>query len=99
MEDSVAVLPAGSTPTGTCEDMRPCRDMEEDTLHPIRSLKERLDDEVPILLAPSPHLLVGMNNGTDIIHNIFLLSTLVMEGRGETSKAREWTVCQSRVDS
>ena len=72
--------------------------MEEDTLHPIRSLRERLDDEVPILLAPSPHLLVGMTNGTDIIHNIFVHFGYGGT-RGETSKAREWTVCQSRVDS
>ena len=63
--------------------------MQEDTLHPIRSLGERLDDEVPILLAPSPHLLVGMNNRADIVHDIFLLSSLVMEGHPESRQRPE----------
>jgi uncharacterized protein YjaZ len=58
--------------------------MDEDTLHPIRSLREHLDDEVPVLLAPSPHHLVRMNNRTDIIQDIFLLSSLVMEGHAES---------------
>ena len=61
----------------------------EDALHPIRSLGERLDDEVPVLLAPSPHLLVGMNNRTNIFQDIFLLSTLVMEGHAESRQRLE----------
>jgi len=52
--------------------------------HPIRSLGERPDDKVPVLLTPSPHHLVGLNNRSDIVHNIFLLSGLVMEGHAES---------------
>ena len=63
--------------------------MEEDAIHPIRSLGECLNDEVPVLLAPSPHLLVRMNNGTDIIHDVFLLSTLVMKGNAESRQRLE----------
>jgi hypothetical protein len=84
VEDSVTVLPAGSIPTGTCENMRFCQRMDEDTLHPIHSLRERLNDKVPVLLAPSPHFLVRLNNRTNIIQDIFLLSSLVMEGHAES---------------
>ena len=69
--------------------------MEKDTLHPIRSLGECLDHKVPILLAPSPHLLVGMNNRTDIFQDIFLLSTLIMEGHPESCQRLE---CSLDVD-
>ena len=79
--------------------MRHCRGMQEDTLHPIRSLRERLDDKVPVLFAPSPHFLVRVNHGTDIIHDVFLLSIGYEGIRKESSKAREQTVCRSRVDS
>jgi hypothetical protein len=37
--------------------------MEEDTSHPISFLGERLDDELPILLAAPPHRRVRMNTG------------------------------------
>jgi hypothetical protein len=57
--------------------------MERDTLHSVGSLGECLDDKLPVLLAPSPHLWVRINNGIDIIHDIFLLSTLDMEGYAE----------------
>jgi hypothetical protein len=64
--------------------MRTYRSIEEVALHPVSSFRERLDDKLPVLLAPSPHLLVGMNNRTNIIHDIFLLSTLIMERHAES---------------
>ena len=63
--------------------------MQEDTLHPIRSLRERLDDKVPVLFAPSPHFLVRVNHGTDIIHDVFLLSSLVMKGYAKSRQRLE----------
>jgi hypothetical protein len=69
--------------------MRFCQRMDEDTLHPIRSLRERLDDKVPVLLSPSPHFLVGLNNRADIVYDIFLLSSLVMEGHAESRQRIE----------
>ena len=61
-EDSAAALPAGSTPSGTYKNIRTRRDTEENTLHAIRSLGERLDDKLPVILAPSLHLRVRINN-------------------------------------
>ena len=58
VEDSVAAPPAGSTPSGTYENMRINQGLKEDTLHAIRSLGEPLNDELLVLLAPSPHLRV-----------------------------------------
>jgi hypothetical protein len=57
--------------------------MEEDTSHPISFLGEHPDDELPILLAASPHLRVRMNNRTDVLHDVFHLSALVMQGHPE----------------
>ncbi len=57
--------------------------MEENTSHPISFLGERLDDKLPILLAPSLHLRVQMNNRTDVIYDVFHLSVLVMQGHPE----------------
>ena len=63
--------------------MRIYRRAKEKTIHPVRSFGERLDDKHSVLLAPSPHLLVRLNNRADKIHDIFLLSGLVMEGHAE----------------
>ena len=60
--------------------MRIYRGMKEDTIHSVCSLGKRLDDELPVLLAPSAYLPVRVNNGSDVIHDIFFLSSLVMEG-------------------
>ena len=57
--------------------------MEEDTSHHISFLGEHLDYKLPILLAPSLHLRVRMNNRTDVIHDVFHLSALVMQGEPE----------------
>ena len=63
--------------------------MEEDTLHPVSSLGDSLDDEIPVVLSPSPHLLVRTNNGSDVIYDILLLSTLIMEGHAERRQRLE----------
>ena len=57
--------------------------MEEEASHPISFLGERLNDKLPILLAPSLHLRVQMNNRTDVIYDVFHLSVLVMQGHPE----------------
>ena len=57
--------------------------MQEDALHPVRSLGEHLDNKLPVLLAPSLYFLVRIYNRTDIIHDIFLLTSLIMEGHAE----------------
>ena len=57
--------------------------MTEGSLHSVSPLGERLDDKLPVLLAPSPHLRVRINNRFDIIHDIFLLSALDMKGYAE----------------
>jgi hypothetical protein len=79
VEDSAAVLPVGSTPIGTYENIRTYHGVQEETLHPVCSLGEHLDNKHSVLLAPSAYLLVRMNNRTDIIHDILLLSSLVMK--------------------
>ena len=63
--------------------MRAYQSTEVDTLRAVCSFGEHLDDELPVLFAPSPHLVVGINNGPDVIHDVFLLSTLFMEGYAE----------------
>jgi len=69
--------------------MRIYRGGKEKTIHSVRSFGERLDDKHSILLAPSAHLLVRLNNRADIIHDIFLLSGLVMEGHAERCQRLE----------
>ena len=56
---------------------------EEDPSHAISSFGKCLDDKLPILFAPSPYLRVRIDNRTDVIHDIFLLSALVMQGHAE----------------
>src|SRR5258708_9018269 len=47
-------------------------------LHSICIFRQRLDNQILVLLPPSPHPLVGVNKRRDIVRNIFLLSTFVM---------------------
>ena len=89
VEDSAAVPPAGSISSGTFKTMKTYLDIEEDNLHSIRSLGERLDDKNPVLLAPSSHLDVRMHNRADIIQDIFLLANLVMEGHAKRCQRLE----------
>jgi hypothetical protein len=58
VQDSAAMLPAGSTPGGTFENMRTDRGIMEDALHPVGFLGEPLDDHLIVLVAPPPHLRV-----------------------------------------
>jgi hypothetical protein len=58
VEDSAAALQVGSTPIGTYRNIRNYQEVQEEILHPVRSLGERLDDEHSVVLAPSGHLLV-----------------------------------------
>ena len=54
--------------------------MGDEHLHSVCSFGEGLDDELSVLFAPSPHLRVRRNDRSDVIHNVFLLSSLIMEG-------------------
>ena len=49
-------------------------------VHSVGSFGERLDDESLILLTPPLQPLVRINDRTDVIDDVFLLSVLVVEG-------------------
>ena len=51
-------------------------------LHSVNSFCEGLDDKILILLLPSPQVRfrIRVDNGPDIIHDILLLSALIVEG-------------------
>ena len=65
---------------------------DEDASHAVGSLGERLDDKLPIFLAPSPHLRVRIDNRTDVIHDVFLLSAFAMQGHAEWCQKLEGTL-------
>ena len=49
-------------------------------LHAIGSFGECLNYETPVLLAPSLHHLIQINDGTDVFHDVLRLSALIVEG-------------------
>lgn len=49
-------------------------------VHSVGPFGERLDDESLILFTPLLHPLVRINDQTDVIDNVLLLSVLVVEG-------------------
>ena len=49
-------------------------------LHAIGSFGECLNYENPVFLAPSMHHLIRINDGTDVVHDVLGLSTLIVEG-------------------
>ena len=49
-------------PSEPLRNMRIYQATKEDTIHSVRPLGERLDDKLSDILAPSPHLLVRINN-------------------------------------
>jgi len=99
---SAAMLLVGSTLNGTYGNMRVYQGIERDSSYiPFGSLGERLDDQLPasVLVAPSPHPLVRINNRTDTIHEIFLLSAWLWRDTRRDVKGSRVIVCRSRVDS
>ena len=62
MEDNIAVPPADRIPSGTYENVRYYQSIDEGTLHAVCSFGEHLYDKLSVLFAPSPHLLVRINN-------------------------------------
>jgi hypothetical protein len=48
--------------------------------HPIGSFRECLDYKTLVLLTPSLHHLIRIDDGTDVIHDILGLTTLIVEG-------------------
>ena len=49
------------------------------SLHAIGSFGERLDHQTFIFISPSLHLRVRVNDRRDIVNDIFLLPSLVVE--------------------
>src|SRR6266849_4032674 len=64
---------------------------EENASHAVSSLRKCLNDKLPILLAPSLHLRVRIDNRPDVIHDIFLLSAFVMQGHAKRCQRLEGT--------
>src|SRR5260221_1108347 len=60
--------------------MRTCHKPTVASLHAIGFVRKRLNNQLLILIPPSPHVLVRVNNSTDEVGNVLLLSALVMEG-------------------
>jgi len=48
-------------------------------IHAISLFRKHLNDQLLVLIPPSPHVLIRVDNFPDKIGNILLLSTLVME--------------------
>src|SRR5713101_673125 len=53
------------------------------SLHAISPLRECLDDQILIFISPSAHFLIRLDDRRDVLDNIPLLSTLLMEGYSE----------------
>jgi hypothetical protein len=49
------------------------------SLHAIGPFRKHLDNKLLVLVPPSPHVLVRVNNSADKLDNVLLLSELVME--------------------
>ena len=58
-------------------------------LHSVSPFGDCLDDKLPVLLTPSSHLYIRRNDRTDIVDDIFLLTTLAMEGHSERCQRLE----------
>jgi hypothetical protein len=53
---------------------------EDDVLHPIRILCQRVNDQLLVPSPPSPHVCVRLNDRFYVIDNIAPLSCLVVKG-------------------
>lgn len=59
--------------------------------YPISSFRECLDYQTLIVISPSPHLCIRVNDRGEIIDNISLLSTFVMKGHSARCQRSEGT--------
>ena len=83
VEDTAGGFPVDRTPTETClRRFNKYHGCKVNHLHAICSIGERLNHKFFVLQLPSPHdlLRIQVNDGPNIVCNIFLLSTLVMKG-------------------
>jgi hypothetical protein len=51
-----------------------------DVLHPVRIFHEDVDDQFPVLFFPPPFLWMRLNDRLDVVLDIPILSSLVMQG-------------------
>jgi hypothetical protein len=58
-------------------------------LHAIGSFGECFNYKSLVFIAPSPHLLVQIDDGTDIVYDVLGLSTLIVEGDMERCQRLE----------
>jgi hypothetical protein len=58
-------------------------------LHAISPFGECCDDKSLVIIAPSPHLLIQIDDGTDIVDDVLGLSTLIVEGDMESCQGLE----------
>ena len=81
---SVVELQVGRKPIETCDHVR-----EADVpfaighSHPISSLGERLYDQILILLSPFAHPCVRVYDSANILDNVLLLTSFVVEGHSQ----------------
>jgi len=104
VEDSVAGFPIGNIPNETCLLIEYAILAYRICLHAISPFRERLDHEILILGSPSLHdwFRIRVNHGPNIVHDIFLLSALVMKGHRAGCKRIEdvsyvnlWATCDT----
>ena len=89
---------ADNTPSETCRTIwEYIKNTTATYLHAISSFRESFNYNTPVLLAPSLHHLVWINDGTDVVHDVLGLTTLIMEGDAKRCQGVEGCLSWNRI--